>query len=93
LAQGNVEAWFQLGAMHLRGAGGLKASAAQALSFWTLAAKMGHTLAQYDLAMLRLQGADGDKCARACMHATCPGTEHPHMLSSCHPSTKDPAWG
>lgn len=60
--QGHVESWFHLGLMHLNGWGTRKAPQ-QALYFFTLAAKMGHTLAQYNLAMLHLQGGAADKCA------------------------------
>jgi TPR repeat protein len=62
MAQGYVEAWFHLGAMYQNG-WGVKGSAHQALYYFSLAAKMGHILAQYNLAMLHLQGPAADKFA------------------------------
>ncbi len=55
-----MESWFHLGVMHLNG-WGVKADAGQALKYFTLASKLGHVLAQYNLAMLHLQGAAADK--------------------------------
>lgn len=56
-----MESWFHLGVMHLNG-WGTKANAQQALTFFNMASKLGHVLAQYNLAMLHLQGSAADKC-------------------------------
>ena len=52
-AQGHLDAAYQLGVMYLNG-WGEKASRTQATYFWALAAKFGHVLAMYNLAMLHL---------------------------------------
>lgn len=57
-----MESWFHLGVMHLNG-WGVQANPTQALYYFSLAAKLGHVLAQYNLAMLHLQGASADKWA------------------------------
>jgi len=57
-----VEAWFHLGVLHLRG-WGTPTSPTQALYYFSLAAKMGHLLAQYNLAMMHLSGSAAEKCA------------------------------
>ena len=51
--QGHLDAAYQLGVMYLNG-WGEKASRTQATYFWALAAKFGHVLAMYNLAMLHL---------------------------------------
>ena len=56
-----MEAWFHLGVLHLRG-WGTPASPTSALNYFNLAAKMGHLLAQYNLAMMHLSGAAAEKC-------------------------------
>ena len=52
--QGHVEAWFHLGTMYLYG-WFVPMSITQAQNYFSLAAKMGHILAQYNLAMTLLQ--------------------------------------
>ena len=56
--QGHLDAAYQLGVMYLAG-WGEKANRNQATYFWALAAKFGHVLAMYNLAMLHLS----DPCA------------------------------
>ena len=58
LLQGHPEAWFHLGVMHLNG-WATKYSQTQALHYFTLASKMGHVLAMYNLAMIHLGSDDG----------------------------------
>ncbi len=58
LLQGHPEAWFHLGVMHLNG-WATKYSQTQALHYFTLASKMGHVLATYNLAMMHLGSDDG----------------------------------
>ena len=65
-----MESWFHLGLMHLKG-WGTRANPQQALYFWALAAKMGHALAQYDLAMLHLQTAGGAEGCAEYLHHPC----------------------
>ena len=48
--------------MHLNGLG-VKTNMQQALNYFASAAKYGHVLAQYNLAMLHLQNSATDKCA------------------------------
>jgi TPR repeat protein len=55
-----VESWFHLGVMHLNG-WGTNINAQQALNYFSMASKLGHVLAQYNLAMLHLQGSAADK--------------------------------
>lgn len=59
----HVDAWFHLGVMHLNGLG-VKTNMQQALNYFASAAKYGHVLAQYNLAMLHLQNSASDKCAQ-----------------------------
>ena len=66
VVQGHTEAYFHLGVMHLNG-WGVRASPAQALQYFSQAARNGHLLAQYNLAMMHLSGTAADKCvALAC---------------------------
>jgi TPR repeat protein len=46
--------------MHLNG-WGTNINAQQALNYFSMASKLGHVLAQYNLAMLHLQGSAADK--------------------------------
>ncbi len=63
----HVDSWFHLGVMHLNGLG-VKKNLQQALNYFASAAKFGHVLAQYNLAMLHLQNSGTEKCAHT---ATC----------------------
>ena len=87
-AQGHVEAWFHLGVLHLRG-WGTPASPTSALNYFNLAAKMGHLLAQYNLAMMHLSGAAAEKCAFPRTALSCSRkcssrvTKTGHMLAQC----------
>lgn len=60
--QMHVDSWFHLGVMHLNGLG-VKKNLQQALNYFASAAKYGHVLAQYNLAMLHLQNSGTEKCA------------------------------
>lgn len=61
--QGHTEAWFHLGVMHLNG-WGTGRNVQQAQYFFSMAAKVGHTLGTYNLAMLQL-----NRDAASCPHA------------------------
>lgn len=61
LMQMHVDSWFHLGVMHLNGLG-VKTNMQQALNYFASAAKYGHVLAQYNLAMLHLQNSATEKC-------------------------------
>ena len=61
--QGHTEAWFHLGVMHLNGWGTVR-NLQQAQYFFSMAAKVGHTLGTYNLAMLQLS-----RDAASCPHA------------------------
>ncbi len=73
--QMHVDSWFHLGVMHLNGLG-VKKNLQQALNYFASAAKYGHVLAQYNLAMLHLQNSGTEKCA----HAATPALLIPHGL-------------
>ena len=62
--QGHVDAWFHLGVMHLKG-WGTRISRHQATQFFAQAAKLGHLLAMYNLAMMHL--TDRSVFMRACV--------------------------
>lgn len=63
LLQMHVDSWFHLGVMHLNGLG-VKKNLQQALNYFASAAKYGHLLAQYNLAMLHLQNSGPEGCAQ-----------------------------
>lgn len=50
------DALFYMGVMHLKGYGVRRKSVQRALSYFTLAAHAGHSLAQYNAAMMHLAG-------------------------------------
>ena len=52
--QGHPEAWFHLGTVHLHG-WGVPVSMQQAQAFFAMAAKAGHVMGQYNLAMIYLK--------------------------------------
>ena len=62
---GSLEAHFHLGVMHLHGWGGLQPSDAQARAHFALAARGGHVLAAYNLAMMLLASPAAGECPRA----------------------------
>jgi TPR repeat protein len=55
--QGNVEAYFHLGVMFLKG-WGTKPNVQKAQFYFNFAAKLKHVLAMYNLAMMYLASAD-----------------------------------
>ena len=57
--QGHPEAWFHLGTVHLNG-WGVPISMQQAQAFFAMAAKAGHVMGQYNLAMIYLK----NRCCR-----------------------------
>ncbi len=72
--QMHVDSWFHLGVMHLNGLG-VKTNMQQALNYFASAAKYGHVLAQYNLAMLHLQNSATDKCAYIMTRVLSPSIE------------------
>ena len=98
--QMHVDSWFHLGVMHLNGLG-VKKNLQQALNYFTSAAKYGHVLAQYNLAMLHLQNSGTEKCARTAILAlSCgiacflvlPGSDADSLLLDSIPICT-PRWG
>ena len=57
---------------------GVKKNLQQALNYFASAAKYGHVLAQYNLAMLHLQNSGTEKCAHAATPALLYGDGLPH---------------
>ncbi|PNW85669.1 hypothetical protein CHLRE_03g197400v5 [Chlamydomonas reinhardtii] len=55
-AEARPDALFYMGVMHLKGYGVRRKSVQRALSYFTLAAHAGHSLAQYNAAMMHLAG-------------------------------------
>ncbi|KXZ44261.1 hypothetical protein GPECTOR_70g492 [Gonium pectorale] len=55
-ADARADALFYMGVMHLRGYGVRRKSVQRALSYFTLAAHSGHSLAQYNAAVMHLAG-------------------------------------
>ena len=79
----HVDSWFHLGVMHLNGLG-VKKNLQQALNYFASAAKYGHVLAQYNLAMLHLQNSGTEKCAHAATPALLYGTACLIVLAESH---------
>ena len=57
-----ADAHFYMGIMHLRGYGVRRKSVQRAFSYFTLASHAGHTLAQYNTAMMHRAGKGTPKC-------------------------------
>ena len=60
--QGHADAFFHLGMMHLHG-WGVPASLNQAQHYLNMAGRLGHILAEYNLALILLQSRQAGNCA------------------------------
>ena len=82
LLQMHVDSWFHLGVMHLNGLG-VKKNLQQALNYFASAAKYGHVLAQYNLAMLHLQNSGTERRAPTATSAASSSQDRPLCVPAC----------